>query len=159
MEAYLTSSPVFMTLLEDVQIRTSFSKATLRTLLSSSRSPLSFFIWYPPLLSSSPLVPSSSKHLLSALVFLSFLSFSSFSLPLLLLSFLVSSFFLLPPFSSFQSFFSLFLSFLCTSPPLLLFFLFFLFLSQLLSYSLLSWSPSQLMPWPRSAAPTRVSCS
>ena len=39
MEAYLTSSPVFMTLLEDAQIRTSFPKATLRTPLSSSRSP------------------------------------------------------------------------------------------------------------------------
>ena len=34
-----------------------------------------------------------------------------------------------------------------------------LFLSQLLSYSLLSRSPSQLTPWPRSTAPAHVSCS
>ena len=45
-------------------------------------------------------------------------------------------------------------------PPLLLPFSFaFFFLSQLLFYSLLSWSPSQLTPWPWSAAPAHVSCS
>ena len=106
MEAHLTSSPAFLTLLEDAQIRTSFSKATLRTLLSPLVPPFPFFfgilLFFPLLLSFPP--PASTFSLLSF-----FFPFSHF-LPS---PFLSSLFLFWCPLSFFSS----------RSPPLSRFFL------------------------------------